>query len=140
MEFVTVTLPLRGIVVVVGLLASLAVGLLLGATLIRQKTVITVTGPPKVVTVTMTVAPQPDPVAVAESDVRAAVPSAEAYYADHGYYTGMNADALRAIDYGLSPRIVVANATASTYCLEASVSSATAFFSAPGGVVGTGPC
>ena len=38
----------------------------------------------------------------AQSNVRAAVPSAEAYYADTGTYTGMTPTALKSIDSGLS--------------------------------------
>ena len=37
----------------------------------------------------------------ADSDVRAAVPSAEAYYSKQGSYTGMNLTALTAIDQGV---------------------------------------
>jgi type IV pilus assembly protein PilA len=38
----------------------------------------------------------------AQSNVRAAIPSAEAFYADNGTYTGMNEAALRLIDTGLA--------------------------------------
>ena len=38
----------------------------------------------------------------ADSDVRAAVPSAEAYYSDNGNYTGMTVATLKAIDQGLN--------------------------------------
>jgi type IV pilus assembly protein PilA len=38
----------------------------------------------------------------ASADVRAAVPSAEAYFADNGSYTGMTVAALTAIDSGLA--------------------------------------
>ncbi len=40
----------------------------------------------------------------AEADVRAAVPSAEAYFADNGNYTGMTIAALQAIDSGVDSR------------------------------------
>ena len=38
----------------------------------------------------------------ADSDVRAAVPSAEAYYSDHGNYTSMTVATLKLIDQGLN--------------------------------------
>src|SRR4051794_19188962 len=37
----------------------------------------------------------------ANSDVRAAVPAAEAFFADNGTYTGMDVPALRGIDTGV---------------------------------------
>src|SRR2546423_9578440 len=62
----------------------------------------------------------------AQSDVRAAVPSAEAFYADNGTYVGMTPAILKATyDSGLklgSPignANGVTNAAAASYCLEA---------------------
>ena len=124
----------------IGILAALGTGILLGATVFRTKTVVTVAAPPKVVTVTKTVLPPEDYLGEAEADVRASVPSAEAYYSDNGSYRGMTRDALLAIDYGLSPRVSVVSATATGYCLEATVDAATASFAGPGGVVSPGAC
>lgn len=124
----------------IGILATLATGLLLGATVFRAKTVVTVAAPPKVVTVTKTVLPPEDFLAEAESDVRASVPAAEAYYSDNGSYRGLTPDALRAIDYGTSTRVSVVSAKAASYCLEATVSTATASFNGPGGTINPGPC
>ena len=39
----------------------------------------------------------------AQSDLRQAVPSAEAYYSDNTTYTGMDWNALHAIDSGIAP-------------------------------------
>lgn len=72
----------------------------------------------------------------AESNVRAAVPAAEAYYQDNGTYVGMDTAALQAIDAGLSDDIVVDSATATTYCIEhAGPGSAQASYTGPGGDV-----
>ena len=76
----------------------------------------------------------------AQADVRAAVPSAEAYYSDNGYYTGMDVTALKAIDSGLSGAVSVGTVTASTYCLNATVGNKDAGFAGPGGIVSTVLC
>jgi type IV pilus assembly protein PilA len=61
----------------------------------------------------------------ASSDVRAAVPSAEAYYADHGNYTGMTEVNLASTyDQGvdLDHVVVTTNTTTDdTYCLDKDV-------------------
>jgi len=65
----------------------------------------------------------------AQADLRAALPSAEAYFADLGNYTNMTAttgDApdtggLKGIDSGLSSAVSVANSSATDYCLAANV-------------------
>jgi type IV pilus assembly protein PilA len=61
----------------------------------------------------------------AKANLRAALPSAEAFYADNGTYSGMNAAALVAIDSGVSPTLTVASAGATTYCLTDTVSGKT---------------
>jgi type IV pilus assembly protein PilA len=68
----------------------------------------------------------------AKANLRAALPSAEAFYADNGAYTGMNAAALVAIDSGVSPTLTVASAGAGTYCLTDTVSGKTWSVSGPG--------
>jgi type IV pilus assembly protein PilA len=60
----------------------------------------------------------------AQADVRAAVPSAEAYYADQtpSTYTGISHAALAAIDSGLASSVVaVATGGGTGYCIGASV-------------------
>ena len=58
----------------------------------------------------------------AKDNLREALPSAEAYYADNGAYTGMDTPALVAIDSGISPTLTVASVTTTTYCLTETVS------------------
>ena len=68
----------------------------------------------------------------AKANLRAALPSAEAFYADNGTYSGMNAAALVAIDSGVSPSLTVASAGATTYCLTDTVSGKTWSVLGPG--------
>src|SRR3954467_14109992 len=58
----------------------------------------------------------------AQSDLRAAIPSAEAFYADNGSYStagspAFTVTALKAIDAGFSSNVSVASGTATNYCL-----------------------
>jgi prepilin-type N-terminal cleavage/methylation domain-containing protein len=55
------------------------------------------------------------------SDVRAAVPSAEAYYADHGDYAAMNVAALKTYDQGADVDNVLVSADFKTFCLDKTV-------------------
>jgi type IV pilus assembly protein PilA len=55
----------------------------------------------------------------AKANVRAAVPSVEAFYADNGTYVGMSLAALQAIDPSVKVAVDSSPApTASTYCIE----------------------
>jgi type IV pilus assembly protein PilA len=59
--------------------------------------------------------------AAAKANLRAAIPSAEAYFADTPDYSGMTPAALKLIDTGISPSLTVpagAWLTATTYCLQ----------------------
>ena len=86
----------------------------------------------------------------AMSDVRSAIPDAEAYYSDNGNYTAMTAGGLQTTyDSGLQV-IGVAGATqgiskaeagaggAQTFCISANVSGHWAFMNGPGGQVVNG--
>jgi prepilin-type N-terminal cleavage/methylation domain-containing protein len=88
----------------------------------------------------------------AQANIRAAVPSAEAYFADHGNYTGMaitGANSLQAsYDSGIkaagshSVSLPAASLTASNYCFQADGRDASHqfHFSGPGGEVTAGAC
>ena len=74
----------------------------------------------------------------AKANLRAALPAAEAYFADDapaggaGAYTGMTPAKLKAIDGGISDTLTVASVTATTYCLTDTVSGKTWSVAGPG--------
>ena len=74
----------------------------------------------------------------AKANLRAALPSAEAYFAEDapaggaGTYTGMTVAKLKAIDSGISNTLTVAAVTATTYCITDTVSGKTWSVSGPG--------
>ncbi len=58
----------------------------------------------------------------ASADVRAAVPSAEAFYADNGTYTAMDVAALKGYDQGVDvDHVSVTGVGGVTFCLDKSV-------------------
>ena len=57
----------------------------------------------------------------AKANLRAALPAAEAYFADNGTYATMTKATLVAIDSGISDSLTVAAADADSYCLAESV-------------------
>ncbi len=70
------------------------------------------------------------------SDVRAAIPSAEAYFADHNGYSKMTSGNLKAsYDSGFSNQVTVkVNTAADGYCLSApGQKGKTWYYSGPGG-------
>jgi type IV pilus assembly protein PilA len=69
----------------------------------------------------------------AEADIRAAVPSMEAYYADHGHYTNVTQPIIKAsIDSGVSSAMSVADTVNGTYCITATVGNKTWSLRGPG--------
>ena len=79
----------------------------------------------------------------ASSNLRSAIPSAEAYFSDTQTYVGMTAAGLRATyDTGLSLDVTegpVAGQTLTAYCLQATHGGFTYHFSGPGGVIPPAP-
>jgi hypothetical protein len=73
--------------------------------------------------------------------IRAAIPSIEAYGADHGTYRGMTATELRAkYDFAVSPQLEVVRATKTRYCIQATVGDETYSFRGPHGPLARGGC
>ena len=73
----------------------------------------------------------------AQADLRAAIPSAEAFYADNGSYATGGTPAfsttnLKLIDNGLSSNVAIAAGTATDYCLTATVGNKTWSVHGPG--------
>ena len=71
---------------------------------------------------------------VAQSDLRAALPAAEAYRTDHTDYSGMDISSLRSADAGLAPSIdsVVVTGGGSGYCIGATVAGISWGLQGPG--------
>ena len=74
----------------------------------------------------------------AKSNLRTALPSAAAYFADNGSYVGMDTADLVAIDSSVSSSLTVTSAGASTYCLTDTVSGKTWSVLGPGPSSATG--
>jgi hypothetical protein len=82
----------------------------------------------------------PEP-AAAESNVRAAVPAIEAYYADNGSYAGATMEKLRSTyDAGIPQEVQLVRAEALTYCIESTVDGATYSKAGPSSDIVAGPC
>ena len=78
--------------------------------------------------------------ATAEANVRSAVPSIEAFYADHGTYLGATIAALREFDPGIGSTVAVGWVSSGRYCVQSTVAAQTASFTGPGGEVAPGAC
>jgi type IV pilus assembly protein PilA len=60
----------------------------------------------------------------AQSDIRAAIPSVEAWYADKGTYVGLTTAHIKSsIDSGIASAVSLSNLTATGYCVGADVNS-----------------
>lgn len=70
----------------------------------------------------------------AQADIRAAIPSMEAFYADSvgGTYVGSDPGALKLIDSGLSPAVVTSGQSTTAYCIGATVGGKSWSVSGPG--------
>ena len=77
----------------------------------------------------------------AAANVRSAIPSLEAFYADHGTYGGADVSALRRdYDPGIDPSVKLGWVETGRYCLESTVEGQTASVTGPGGGIALGGC
>ena len=74
----------------------------------------------------------------ADSDVRSAIPSAEAYYSDKGTYSGMTVGVLTGYDAGLKIDSVKLSTTKKTYCLMKTVGTKRAIVTRGSNIVSSG--
>jgi type IV pilus assembly protein PilA len=68
----------------------------------------------------------------AQSNLREAIPTAEAFYSDAGTYVGLTHTSMVAIDSGLEKNVKVATATTGGYCLTDSVGGQSWAVAGPG--------
>jgi hypothetical protein len=77
----------------------------------------------------------------AAANVRSAIPSLEAFYAEHGTYGGADISALRRdYDPGIDPSVKLGWVENGRYCLESTVEGQTASVTMPGGEIVFGGC
>jgi hypothetical protein len=77
----------------------------------------------------------------AAANVRSAIPSLEAFYADHGTYGGADISALRRdYDPGIDPTVKLGWLETGRYCLESTVEGQTASVPGPNGEIVFGGC
>jgi hypothetical protein len=90
---------------------------------------------------TVVQATPPPPVSYdAQTNLRAAIPAIEAYYADKGTYAGMTLEGLRGVyDYGI-PDVKIVRATRKAYCIESTVAGETYSYHGPARGLGQGRC
>ena len=77
--------------------------------------------------------------ATAKANLRAALPSVEAYYTDNKTYVGLTVSILRSqYDQGLSPDVAInstADLTSTSYCLKSTDRGDTYWVRGPGGTI-----
>jgi len=77
----------------------------------------------------------------AAANVRSAIPSLEAFYAEYGTYGGADVSALRRdYDPGIDPSVKLGWVETGRYCLESTVEGQTASVTGPNGEVVLGGC
>ena len=78
--------------------------------------------------------------ATARTNVAAALAAMQTFGASNGGYTTATTAALEQINAGLGPTISLHDLTATSFCVQSNVRSATASASGPGGSIVDSPC
>jgi hypothetical protein len=78
--------------------------------------------------------------AAARANVSAALPAVQTYAAENGGYAGLTVDALRRIDPSVASTASLRDLSASSFCLQVTVGTATASVTGPGGAIVDEPC
>jgi type IV pilus assembly protein PilA len=77
----------------------------------------------------------------AESNLRAALPSVEAYFQDHASYSSMTVAELESsYDQGIAAGVTIVSAAADTYCVRSTHGEVSFFKNGPGAAVTTAAC
>lgn len=77
----------------------------------------------------------------AKANVRAAIPSIEAFFADHNTYSGMgSATTTTLVKYDSGVKVTVVSAGASTYCVSSQVGNKTFYKNGPAADITSFPC
>ena len=73
--------------------------------------------------------------AAAQANVRSAIASVEAYYADNNTYAGMDATSLLTYDAGLKAVVDASQGNTTTYCVYSQVGNFLYYKQGPGGTI-----
>jgi type IV pilus assembly protein PilA len=77
----------------------------------------------------------------AQANVRAAIPSIEAFYADHNTYAGMgSATTTTLADYDAGIQVTVVSSAATTYCVKNTSGAFSYYKAGPTGTISTTAC
>jgi hypothetical protein len=92
------------------------------------------------VTSTLLALPDQASVAVARANLSAALPALQAFAAANGGYAGATVPGLQQINAAVGSGISLHDLSASAYCLQSTIGTATASVTGPGGAIVDAPC
>ena len=92
------------------------------------------------VTSTLLALPDQASVAVARANVSAALPALQAFAAANGGYAGATIAGLQQINASLGSGISLHDLSASSYCIQSTIGTATVSVTGPGGAIVDTPC
>jgi hypothetical protein len=92
------------------------------------------------VTSTLLALPDQASVAVARANATAALPALQAFAAANGGYAGATIAGLQQVNASIGAGISLHDLSASAYCLQSTIGSATVSVTGPGGPIVDSPC